>query len=124
MSYISRWLLLVSVILQISNLEAICIWDIFFIHPVKRDMFNMHALLIIFLLFPHYFTLVDGFSIILNKFYPQLKISLILVQTTDATLAVLYYNNIIYYIVESKILKIHSKIFSISSSSLVKISIT
>ena len=124
MSYISRWLLLVSVILQISNLEAICIWDIFLIHPVKRDMFNMHALLIIFLLFPHYFTLVDGFSIILNKFYPQLKISLILVQTTDATLAVLYYNNIIYYIVESKILKIHSKIFSISSSSLVKISIT
>ena len=99
MSYISRWLLLVSVILQISNLEAICIWDIFLIHPVKRDMFNMHALLIIFLLFPHYFTLVDGFSIILNKFYPQLKISLILVQTTDATLAVLYYNNIIYNII-------------------------
>ena len=34
MSYISRWLLLVSVILQISNLEAILYSEYFFIHPV------------------------------------------------------------------------------------------
>ena len=34
MSYISRWLLLVSVILQISNLDAILYSEHFFIHPV------------------------------------------------------------------------------------------
>ena len=39
MPYISRWLLLVSVILQISNLEAILYSGHFFIHPVvmKKD---------------------------------------------------------------------------------------
>ena len=37
MPYISRWLLLVSVILQISNLEAILYSGNFFIHPeVKK----------------------------------------------------------------------------------------
>ena len=34
-SHISRWLLLVSVILQISNLEAILYLGHFFIHPVE-----------------------------------------------------------------------------------------
>ena len=36
MPYISRWLLLVSVILQISNLEAILYSGHFFIHPVEN----------------------------------------------------------------------------------------
>ena len=37
MPYISRWLLLVSVILQISNLEAILYsGHFFFIHPVEN----------------------------------------------------------------------------------------
>ena len=33
-SYISRWLLLVSVILQISNFETILYLGHFFVHPV------------------------------------------------------------------------------------------
>ena len=37
MSYISRWLLLVSVTWQISNLEAILYSGHFFIHPVDRN---------------------------------------------------------------------------------------
>ena len=40
MSYISRWLLLVSVILQISNLKAISIRDIFFDTPCISKDFN------------------------------------------------------------------------------------
>ena len=37
MSYISRWLPLVSVILQKSNLEAILYSGHFFIHPVYKQ---------------------------------------------------------------------------------------
>ena len=41
MSYISRWLLLVSVILQISNLEAILYSGHFFLYTLYYAMFTI-----------------------------------------------------------------------------------